>query len=113
MDRGETTYDSAPAPAETARHQGVDLYGEVDDRLTAALALHPRHELGGRTSAWPCGGRGEGRLGPRLEVALNHLEGRLGGPPGRAEAGRTHRPAGTDGLVTAWETLTHAGDSGR
>lgn len=100
--------------AETARHQGVDLYGEVEDRLTAALALHARHELGERTPAWLCGGRVEGRFGPHLEVALNHLEGRLGTslPAARKLAVRT-RPAGTDGLFTAWETLTHAGNPGR
>ncbi|MER7408199.1 alginate lyase family protein [Streptomyces sp. NPDC000070] len=100
--------------AETARHQGVDLYAEAEDRLTAALTLHARHELGEPTPAWLCGGRVEGSLGPHLEVALNHLEGRLGEslPAARKLAART-RPAGTDDLFTAWETLTHAGDPGR
>ncbi|GGX15075.1 alginate lyase family protein [Streptomyces lomondensis] len=99
--------------AETAWHQGVDLYGETKDRLTAALALHSRHELRGRAPAWLCGGRVEGGLGPHLEVALNHLEGRLGAslPDARKLAVRA-RPAGTDGLFTAWETLTHAGSPG-
>ncbi len=99
--------------AETAWHQGVDPYGEVKDRLTAVLALHARHELGARAPAWLCGGRVERNLGPRLEVALNHLEGRLGAsvPAARKPAVRT-RPAGTDGLFTAWEILTHAGRPG-
>ncbi len=100
--------------AETAWHQGVDLYGEIEDRLTAALALHARHQLDGRPPAWLCGGRLDGRLGPGLEVALHHLEGRLGKsvPAAHRLAVRT-RPAGTDGLFTAWETLTHASAPGR
>ncbi|MEU6918507.1 alginate lyase family protein [Streptomyces olindensis] len=99
--------------AETAWHQGVDLYGEVKDRLTAALALHARHERGARAPTWLCDGRVEPGLGPHLEVALNHLEGRLGAPvPAAREVAARARPAGTDGLFTAWETLTHAGDPG-
>jgi hypothetical protein len=100
--------------AETARHQGVDLYGEAEDRLTAALAMHARHQRGESVPGWLCGGRIKGRLGPHLEVALNHLKGRLGRsvPAAHALAVRT-RPAGTDDLFTAWETLTHAGDPGR
>lgn len=99
--------------AETAWLQGVDLYGEVGDRLTAALDLHARHQLGEPAPAWLCGGRIERNLGPHLEVALNHLEGRLGEslPAARKLAVRT-RPAGTDDLFTAWETLTHAGNPG-
>ncbi|MFE7898081.1 alginate lyase family protein [Streptomyces sp. NPDC057424] len=96
--------------AETAWHQGVDLYGETEDRLTAALTLHARHELGGRVPGWLCGGRVEGKLGPGLEVALHHLEGRRGRPvPAAHKLAVRARPAGTDGLFTAWETLTHAG----
>ncbi|MFF9807010.1 hypothetical protein ACF1G5_18140 [Streptomyces coeruleorubidus] len=64
--------------------------------------------------AWLCGGRVEGRPGPHVEVALNHLRGRLGAalPAARKRAVRT-RPAGTDDRFTAWETLTHAGNPGR
>ncbi|MEU0249425.1 hypothetical protein ABZ192_34900 [Streptomyces sp. NPDC006235] len=61
-----------------------------------------------------CGGRIKGRLGPHLEAVLHRLEGRLGRsvPAAHALAVRT-RPAGTDDLFTAWETLTPAGDPGR
>ncbi|MFD5163817.1 alginate lyase family protein [Streptomyces hawaiiensis] len=96
--------------AETAWHQGVDLYGETEDRLTAALALHARHELGEPAPEWLCGGRVERNLGPHLEVALHHLEERLGrSVPAAHELAVRARPAGTDDLFTAWETLTHAG----
>ncbi|MFE6335641.1 alginate lyase family protein [Streptomyces sp. NPDC057806] len=94
--------------AETAWHQGVDLYGEAEERLTAALELHARHQLGEPVPAWLCGGRVERNMGPDLEVALNRG---LGGPAARALAGKT-RPAGTDDLFVAWETLTHAGNPG-
>ncbi|MGV9449595.1 alginate lyase family protein [Streptomyces sp. NPDC003635] len=97
--------------AETAWHQGVDLYGEAEDRLTAAMALHARHQLGEPAPGWLCGGEVERTLGPDLEVALNHLEDRRGGsvPAARRLAEKT-RPAGTDNLFVAWETLTHAGN---
>ncbi|WUO26566.1 alginate lyase family protein [Streptomyces sp. NBC_00287] len=97
--------------AETAWHQGVDLYGEAEDRLKAALELHARHQVGKTAPAWLCGGKVERNLGPDLEVALNHLEDRRGGsvPAARKLAVQT-RPAGTDNLFVAWETLTHAGN---
>lgn len=97
--------------AETAWHQGVDLYGEAEGRLRAALDLHARQQLGESTPGWLCGGKVERNMGPDLEVALNHLEGRRGGsvPAARRLAEQT-RPAGTDNLFVAWETLTHAGN---
>ncbi|MEV6175271.1 alginate lyase family protein [Streptomyces sp. NPDC051954] len=97
--------------AETAWHQGVDLYAEAKDRLKAALSLHARHQLGAPAPTWLCGGRIARTMGPDLEVALNHLEDRLhlSVPTARKLAEQT-RPAGTDGLFVAWETLTHAGN---
>ncbi|MGW3287605.1 alginate lyase family protein [Streptomyces sp. NPDC001002] len=97
--------------AETAWHQGVDLYGEVKDRLTAALAFHARYQLGENPPAWLCGGKVDRNMGPDLEVALNHLEGRLGGSvPAAHKLAEETRPAGTDDLFVSWETLTHAGN---
>ncbi|MEV0177529.1 alginate lyase family protein [Streptomyces sp. NPDC050803] len=95
--------------AETAWHQGVDLYGEVEVRLKAALELHSRHQMGESAPAWLCGGKVTRTMGPDLEVALNHLEDRRHGsvPAARRLAEET-RPAGTDGLFVSWETLTHA-----
>lgn len=99
--------------AETAHHQGVDLYGEVRERLRAAVELHAEYQLGGAVPSWLCGGKPELTLGPDLEVTLNHLKNRLGVPVPYTErlAERT-RPAGTDDLFVAWETLTHADSPG-
>ncbi|MDG9719948.1 alginate lyase family protein [Streptomyces sp. DH24] len=111
--------------AETAWHQGVDLYDEVKDRLTAALTLHARRQAGEPVSAASCGGRVGGggksgsvgqagsRMGPGLEVALHHLEDRLGGSvPAAHRLAAGSRPAGTDNLFVAWETLTHVAKPG-
>ncbi|PZT70536.1 hypothetical protein DN402_18605 [Streptomyces sp. SW4] len=100
--------------AETAWHQGVDLYAEAEERLKAALELHARHQLAGSVPAWLCGGRAELDMGPDLEVALNHLENRRGlSLPAAHKLAATMRPAGTDDLFVSWETLTHADNPGR
>lgn len=95
--------------AETAWHQGVDLYAPVRERLATAMELHSRYQLGEKMPKWLCGGKPELTMGPDLEVAVNHLGNRLGGPlqQTRKLAARM-RPAGTDDLFVAWETLTHA-----
>ncbi|MEU5365021.1 alginate lyase family protein [Streptomyces sp. NPDC005925] len=113
--------------AETAWHQGVDLYGEVKDRLSAALTVHARRQLGEpeSVSGARCAGRdvrgggsgsaGQpgGGLGPGLEVALHHLEDRLGGSvPAAHRLAAGARPAGTDNGSVAWETLTHVAKPG-
>ncbi|MEU6357519.1 alginate lyase family protein [Streptomyces sp. NPDC047072] len=99
--------------AETAWHQGVDLYGEVKDRLEAALAFHARYQSGEPAPAWLCGGKVDRNMGPDLEVALNHLEDRLDMPvPAAHRLAEETRPAGTDDLFVSWETLTHAGNPG-
>ncbi|MER7763835.1 alginate lyase family protein [Streptomyces sp. NPDC097619] len=97
--------------AETAWHQGVDLYGEQSRRLTAALEFHSRYQLGEAAPEWLCGGKVERTMGPDLEVALGHYEGRAGAAlPFTRELAERMRPAGTDDLFVAWETLTHAAD---
>ncbi|CAL9488629.1 alginate lyase family protein [Streptomyces sp. enrichment culture] len=99
--------------AETAWHQGVDLYGEVAGRLKAAVELHARHQLGEPAPAWLCGGKVARTLGPDLEVALNHLQNRTDtAVPAARELAESTRPAGTDDLFVSWETLTHAGNPG-
>ncbi|MEV7418669.1 alginate lyase family protein [Streptomyces sp. NPDC089919] len=99
--------------AETAWHQGIDLYGEQADRLKAALEFHAAYQLGKTPPAWLCGGKIERSMGPDLEVALGHYEGRTGAKlPLTRKLVDQQRPAGTDDLFVAWETLTHAAKSG-
>ncbi|MFI6637987.1 alginate lyase family protein [Streptomyces sp. NPDC050504] len=99
--------------AETAWHQGVDLYDEQADRLRAALEFHARYQLGAPAPKWLCGGKVERSMGPDVEVALNHLQGRLHQAlPQTERLAEKQRPAGTDDLFVAWETLTHARNPG-
>ncbi|MFZ3493663.1 alginate lyase family protein [Streptomyces sp. 5.8] len=94
--------------AETAWHQGVDLYGEQGERLKAALEFHAKYQLGEEAPGWLCGGRLERTMGPDLEVALQHYAVRTGAKlPYTRELVEKTRPAGTDDLFVAWETLTH------
>ncbi|WP_425831350.1 alginate lyase family protein [Streptomyces fractus] len=95
--------------AETAWHQGVDLYGEVKDRLAAALELHSKYQLGAKAPSWLCGGKVQRDMGPDTEVGLQHLQGRLKMDlPQTEKLTHKQRPEGTDDLFVAWETLTHA-----
>ncbi|MGW6981574.1 alginate lyase family protein [Streptomyces sp. NPDC054932] len=94
--------------AETAWHQGVDLYGEQSARLRTALEFHAKYQLGAEAPKWLCGGKVERTMGPDLEVALHHYETRTGAklPYTRTLVEKT-RPAGTDELFVAWETVSH------
>ncbi|MGW5867560.1 alginate lyase family protein [Streptomyces sp. NPDC055239] len=95
--------------AETAWHQGVDLYGEVKERLRAALEFHSKYQLGAKAPQWLCGGKVQRDMGPDTEVGLNHLRDRLNlDLPETEKLTRKGRPEGTDDLFVAWETLTHA-----
>lgn len=97
--------------AETAWHQGIDLYRDVKDRLKAALDFHARYQMGETAPGWLCGGRVDRNMGPDLEVALNHLEDRLDvHVPAAHRLAEQTRPSGTDDLFVSWETLTHAGN---
>ncbi|WP_406456972.1 alginate lyase family protein [Streptomyces sp. NBC_01622] len=87
--------------AETAWHQGVDLYKDVKDRL-AALDFHARYQLGEAAPAWLCGGKVDRNMGPDLEVPLNHLEDRLGMKvPAAHKLTETTRPADSDDLFVS------------
>jgi hypothetical protein len=100
--------------AETAHHQGVDLWGEIHKRVRAALEFHARYELGARVPGWLCGGHVELGLGAVTEVAVNDLRHRLHMKmPQTLLFTARQRPAGTDNLFVAWETLTHADNPGR
>ncbi|GJF28637.1 hypothetical protein KNE206_13370 [Kitasatospora sp. NE20-6] len=95
--------------AETSRIQGQDLYPEIADRLRHALGLHAKYELGTAVPSSLCKGSLAQHLGPVTETGFNALHNRLGhGMDNTQKLTEQRRPAGTDNLFTAWETLTHA-----
>ncbi|MGI5282105.1 alginate lyase family protein [Nonomuraea polychroma] len=97
--------------AETARIQGQDLYPEIADRLRHALGLHAKYQLGAAVPSWLCGGDLTLGLGPVTEVGFNALNHRMGIAMSNTQAlTERQRPAGTNNLFVAWETLTHAGN---
>ncbi|WP_225803625.1 alginate lyase family protein [Streptomyces sp. NK15101] len=97
--------------AETGRIQGQDLYPEVADRLRHALGFHARYELGEPVPSWLCGGTLKDHLGPVTEVGFNALHGRMGyAMTNTQKLTEASRPAGTNNLFVAWESLTHAGN---
>ncbi|RSN22036.1 hypothetical protein DMC63_10080 [Streptomyces sp. WAC 05977] len=97
--------------AETTRIQGRDLYPEIADRLREGLGFHAKYQMGAAVPSWLCGGSLKLGLGPVTEVGYNHLHTRLGHTMSNTEALTLHqRPAGTNNLFVAWQTLTHAGN---
>jgi hypothetical protein len=98
--------------AETSRIQGEDLYGtDVGERLRHALGLHATYQLGTAAPSWLCGGSLKLGLGPVTEVGYNALHNRLGiAMTNTGTLTLQNRPAGSNNLFLAWETLTH-GDS--
>ncbi|AHH95868.1 alginate lyase family protein [Kutzneria albida] len=96
--------------AETSRIQGVDLYStDVGERLRQALGLHAKYELGAAVPSSLCGGHLKLGLGPVTEVGFNALHTRLGIAMANTQTlTERNRPAGTNALFVAWETLTHA-----
>ena len=96
--------------AETARIQGQDLYAEVRERLRQALGFHAKFEVGAvAVPASLCGGSVNLGLGPITEVGFNALHNRLGvAMTNTQNLTEDQRPAGTNNLFVAWETLTHA-----
>ncbi|RZT78928.1 alginate lyase [Micromonospora violae] len=95
--------------AETSRIQGRDLYPQVGERLRHALGLHSRYQLGEAPPSWLCGGSLTRGLGPITEVGFNAMSNRLGHVMTNTQTlTLQQRPAGTNNLFVAWETLTHA-----
>ena len=96
--------------AETAWHQGVDLYAEADKRIRTAAWFHARYDLGQAVPSTLCGGSLKRGFGPVLEVAFNHYHNRRGiSMPKTQRHLESRRPAGAN-YFRAWETLTHAGN---
>ncbi|MFI2200306.1 alginate lyase family protein [Streptomyces sp. NPDC020192] len=94
--------------AETSRIQGQDLYGtDVGERLRQALGFQSKYELGAAVPSWLCGGSLKLGLGPVTEVGYNALHNRLGIAMTNTQTlTERNRPAGTNNLFVAWETLT-------
>jgi hypothetical protein len=95
--------------AETARIQGVDLFGEQAPRLAAALELHAQFLDGAAVPSWLCGGKLNAvSPDPMWEIALNALARRRGmSLPKTQELVNKIRPTQADHHMD-WETLTHA-----
>ncbi|WP_374106241.1 alginate lyase family protein [Streptomyces sp. BV286] len=100
--------------AETSRIQGQDLYGtDVGERLRHALGFQARYQLGEAPPSWLCGGSLHLGLGPVTEVGHNALHNRLGhGMTNTERLTAQNRPAGSNNLFVAWETLTHGDNPG-
>ncbi|MGW5232270.1 alginate lyase family protein [Streptomyces nodosus] len=95
--------------AETSRIQGQDLYGtDVGERLRQALGFQSKYQLGTAVPSWLCGGSLNLGLGPVTEVGYNALHNRLGIAMTNTQTlTQQQRPAGSNNLFVAWETLTH------
>lgn len=103
--------------AETAHHQGVDLYGEELPRIATGMEFHAGLLLEKESSpptatpSWLCRGTVHGGNSNTWEIALNHYANRVNvSLPHTREQVMGHRPTGA-GLMMVWETLTH-GDMG-
>ncbi|MEW1863541.1 alginate lyase family protein [Streptomyces sp. NPDC088194] len=95
--------------AETAAIQGQDLYPQVGERLRQALGFQSKYELGTTPPSWLCGGQLDLGLGPVTEVGFNALHNRMGIAMTNTQTlTESRRPAGTNDLFVAWETLTNA-----
>ncbi|KAB2352496.1 alginate lyase family protein [Actinomadura rudentiformis] len=100
--------EAAAHVAETAWHQGLNLYGEVQKRLTDGFYFHTRYEMGTAVPSWLCGGSVKPGLGPTTEVHFNHYRNRAGIEMATTQRyTESKRPAGANYFL-AWETLTHA-----
>ncbi len=91
--------------AETARQQGVDLYGEQAKRIMAALEYQAQF-LAPNNAPVPANLKFDKH--PTWEIAYNHYHNRLGfNLPKMAAVLPTNRPTGVNHQMV-WETLTHA-----
>ncbi len=101
--------DAAAHAAETARHQGVDLYTGARERLVSAMEFHASYELGRPAPSWLCKGSLKKGLGPTPELLYNHFHNRakVTMPETKRLIETRSRPTGA-GHFIAWETLTHA-----
>jgi hypothetical protein len=96
--------------AETLRIQGQDVYStDVGTRLRQALGFQSKYQLGAAVPSWLCAGHLNLGLGPVTEVGFNALNTRMGIPMANTQTlTDRQRPAGSNNLFVAWQTLTHA-----
>jgi hypothetical protein len=95
--------------AETARIQGVDLYGEQSSRITAGYEFHANYLNGASVPAWLCGGSLTAVTpDPMWEIGYNEYSDRDGvSMPNTTTLLARIRPTSADHMMI-WETLTHA-----
>ncbi len=96
--------------AETLRIQGEDVYAtDIGTRLRQALGFQSKYQLGAAAPSWLCAGHLNLGLGPVTEVGFNALNTRLGIAMANTQTlTERQRPAGSNNLFVAWQTLTHA-----
>ncbi|GGA22454.1 hypothetical protein GCM10010981_08330 [Dyella nitratireducens] len=113
-DEGHVAYGFAAIinAAETARIQGVDLYGAEAERITKAMEFHARFQNGGSPPALSCGTPPQdvvinhGMIGT-LEIGYNHYAIRQGmSLPETQKFLEQTRPTSGE-FHYRWETLTH------
>jgi len=96
--------------AETARLQGVDLYGEQQRRLVTGMEFNAKYLNNPKAAGWPCaGGMKMGGAAWELtwEVGYNHYAKRVGvAMPETKKLISSQRPTGSM-LFINWESLTH------
>jgi hypothetical protein len=95
--------------AETAWHQGLDLYKEGHDRIVKAMEFHANYILGAKVPEWLCHGELIGNTTPMWEIGYNHYHNRVkeNMPKSEEVVTKKVRPSGF-AIFQAWETLTHA-----
>ena len=104
--------------AETALHQGFDLYGEETARITAAMEFHAQLAApnAAQPGAWLCNNsvKGIGHADPTWEIAFNHFQNRIGltNLTHTAAIIKVVRPTGV-GLHMVDESLSHGDSSSR
>ena len=95
--------------AETARHQGLDLYKEKQERFVKGMEFHANILNGAPPPSWLCHGKLDAKsIFPMWEIAYSHYHGRMKVEmPHTRDLIKKLRPAGTDTHFVAWQTLTH------
>ena len=95
--------------AETAKIQGVDLYGQEQERITAGYELHAQYLDGAAVPTWLCGGTlSQNTPTYTWEIGYNAYANRAGlSLPYTAKVIAKVRPTQVNHMMV-WETLTHA-----